>query len=82
MVDQRNTGDSSVQPILAKSVIIATGATAKRMHIPGEDKYWQAGISACAVCDGAAPIFRDKPLAGMFNCCFHFGTIRLMNFIQ
>jgi thioredoxin reductase (NADPH) len=52
-----------VEPILTKSVIIATGATAKRLHLPGEDKFWQAGISACAVCDGAAPIFRNKPLA-------------------
>jgi thioredoxin reductase (NADPH) len=43
-----------------KSIIIATGATAKRMFIKGEDTYWQKGISACAVCDGAAPIFRNK----------------------
>lgn len=50
-------------PILASSVIIATGATAKRLHLPGEDKYWQRGISACAVCDGALPIFRNAPLA-------------------
>lgn len=49
--------------ILAHSVIIATGATAKRLHIAGEDQYWQSGISACAVCDGAAPIFRNKVLA-------------------
>lgn len=47
---------------LARAVIIATGATAKRLHIPGEESYWQKGISACAVCDGALPIFRDKPL--------------------
>ena len=47
----------------AETVIIATGATAKRMHVPGEDSYWQRGISACAVCDGALPIYRNKPLA-------------------
>lgn len=46
----------------AETVIISTGATAKRMALPGEDEYWQKGISACAVCDGALPIFRDKPL--------------------
>lgn len=46
----------------ADSVIIATGASARRMNLPGEDKYWQNGISACAVCDGAVPIFRNKPL--------------------
>lgn len=45
------------------SLIMATGASAKRMHLPGEDTYWQSGISACAVCDGAVPIFRNKPLA-------------------
>jgi len=47
----------------AESVIIATGATAKRMNIKGEHDYWQRGISACAVCDGALPIYRNKPLA-------------------
>ncbi len=45
-----------------ESLIIATGATAKRMNIPGEEKLWQKGISACAVCDGALPIFRNKVL--------------------
>ncbi|MEI7012059.1 thioredoxin-disulfide reductase [Leptospira licerasiae] len=49
--------------IEAETVIIATGATAKRMFIPGEDSYWQKGISACAVCDGALPIYRNKELA-------------------
>nr|BAN38318.1 thioredoxin reductase, putative [Entamoeba histolytica] len=48
--------------VLTKSVIIATGATAKRMHVPGEDKYWQNGVSACTICDGAVPIFRNKVL--------------------
>ncbi|MEI7998795.1 MAG: thioredoxin-disulfide reductase [Candidatus Omnitrophota bacterium] len=46
-----------------KALIIATGATAKRMHLPGEDRLWQRGISACAVCDGALPFFRNKVLA-------------------
>lgn len=46
----------------AQTLIIATGATAKRMGVPGEDKFWQRGISACAVCDGALPAFRNKPL--------------------
>ena len=46
----------------AKALIIATGATAKRMNVPGEEKLWQKGISACAVCDGALPIFRNKNL--------------------
>lgn len=46
----------------ADAVIVATGASARRLNLPGEDKYWQNGISACAVCDGAVPIFRNKPL--------------------
>jgi thioredoxin reductase (NADPH) len=53
--------------VLAETVIIATGAVAKRMEFPGsgeeEGGYWNKGISACAVCDGAAPIFRNKPIA-------------------
>ncbi|MBI3617471.1 MAG: thioredoxin-disulfide reductase [Candidatus Omnitrophica bacterium] len=52
-------GSESVE---TRSIIVATGATAKRMAIPGEEELWQKGISACAVCDGALPIFRDKVL--------------------
>ena len=46
----------------ARALIIATGATARRMDIPGDARLWQRGISACAVCDGALPIFRNKVL--------------------
>lgn len=53
--------------VLADSVIIATGAVAKRLTFTGSGDgpggFWNRGISACAVCDGAAPIFRNKPLA-------------------
>ncbi|KAF3078845.1 thioredoxin-disulfide reductase [Orbilia oligospora] len=49
-------------PKTADAIILATGASAKRLNLPGEDTYWQSGISACAVCDGAVPIFRNKPL--------------------
>lgn len=50
--------------ILADSVIIATGATAKRLDIDGtrDGEFWQKGVTACAVCDGAMPIFRNQPL--------------------
>ncbi|KAG0232695.1 thioredoxin-disulfide reductase [Actinomortierella wolfii] len=59
----REGSEDQEQPTdTCNAVIIATGASAKRMHLPGEDVYWQAGISACAVCDGAVPIFRNKPL--------------------
>ena len=44
--------------------IIATGASAKRLDIPGagDDEFWQKGVTACAVCDGASPIFKNKDL--------------------
>jgi thioredoxin reductase (NADPH) len=49
---------------LAESLIIATGATSKRLDIEGarDGEFWQRGVTACAVCDGAAPIFRNRPL--------------------
>jgi thioredoxin reductase (NADPH) len=48
----------------AKTLIIATGATARRLDLPGagDHELWQKGISACAVCDGALPAFRNQPL--------------------
>src|SRR5580765_6501498 len=48
----------------ARAIIIATGATAKRDDVPGtrDNELWQKGVSACAVCDGALPMFRGKPL--------------------
>jgi len=51
------------EPETADTIIIATGASAKRLGLKGEVTYWQSGISACAVCDGAVPIFRNQPLA-------------------
>lgn len=47
----------------AHSIIIATGATAKRLSMPGESTYWSRGISACAICDGASPLFKDQEVA-------------------
>ena len=48
------------EEILAKTVIIATWATAKRLRIPWENQFRQRGISACAVCDGGLPIYRNQ----------------------
>jgi thioredoxin reductase (NADPH) len=55
------TEDGTV--VQAETLIIATGAVARVPYeIPGVEKFWNHGISACAVCDGAAPIFRDQPI--------------------
>ena len=49
----------------AHAVVIATGATANWLGLENELRLAQAGggVSACAVCDGALPVFRDQPLA-------------------
>jgi len=56
--------EGSRTQVEALSLIIATGATAKRLDIPGtrDQEFWQKGVTACAVCDGAMPIFRGKEL--------------------
>jgi thioredoxin reductase (NADPH) len=46
----------------AHTLIIATGARANYLGLPSEEKYKNRGVSACAVCDGALPRFRNKPL--------------------
>ena len=51
------------QTIQAHAVILATGASANRLGLPSEQRFWNAGISACAICDGATPQFRDVELA-------------------
>ena len=64
--------DSSLKPLILKtkeeiiktnSLIIATGASANRLGIINEKEFWSKGISACAICDGATPQFRDAELA-------------------
>ncbi|KKP35460.1 MAG: Thioredoxin reductase [candidate division TM6 bacterium GW2011_GWF2_32_72] len=45
----------------ALSIVITTGANPSRLGIPGEDKFWAKGVSACATCD--APFFRGKTVA-------------------
>ncbi|KAM0947788.1 putative thioredoxin-disulfide reductase [Dioscorea sansibarensis] len=54
---------SSEREVKCYSVIIATGATAKRLRLPREDEFWSRGISACAICDGASPLFKGQILA-------------------
>jgi thioredoxin reductase (NADPH) len=57
------TVKSSTRTVKTHSIIIATGATAKRLGLPSEQQYWNHGISACAICDGAIPLFNNVPLA-------------------
>lgn len=44
--------------LTANSIIIATGASPKRLNCPGESEYWGKGVTTCAVCDGA--FYKDK----------------------
>ncbi len=47
----------------AMSVILATGARANYLGLESENAYKNKGVSACAVCDGALPLYRNRPLA-------------------
>ena len=46
----------------ALSIVVASGARANYLGLESEDRFKNAGVSACAVCDGALPRFRNKPL--------------------
>jgi thioredoxin reductase (NADPH) len=50
------------QVVETHTVILATGARANYLGLPSEDRFKNRGVSACAVCDGALPRFRSKPL--------------------
>ena len=51
------------QTIRTHALVIATGASANRLQLPSEQTFWSKGISACAICDGATPQFRNEELA-------------------
>ncbi len=55
--------ETSNEIITSHSIIIATGASANKLGIQNEEKFWSLGISACAICDGATPQFRNEELA-------------------
>lgn len=56
--------EGSKTKLEADALIVATGAKARRLDVQGthDGEFWQRGVTACAVCDGAAPIFRNRPL--------------------
>ena len=54
---------ASGEPVETETIIIATGARANYLGLESEEAYKNKGVSACAVCDGALPLFRSKPLA-------------------
>nr|XP_043609154.1 thioredoxin reductase NTRC-like isoform X2 [Erigeron canadensis] len=57
------TVQSTDRKVKCHSIIVATGATARRLNLPREEEFWSRGISACAICDGASPLFKGQVLA-------------------
>jgi thioredoxin reductase (NADPH) len=51
-----------VERVEAQAIIIATGASHKHLGVPGEDMLETKGVTYCATCDGALPVFRNQPL--------------------
>jgi thioredoxin reductase (NADPH) len=48
--------------VQAQAVILATGASANYLGLESESRFKNLGVSACAVCDGALPRYRNRPL--------------------
>tara|TARA_Y100001968_G_scaffold333246_1_gene394989 strand:- start:1770 stop:3149 length:1380 start_codon:yes stop_codon:yes gene_type:complete len=57
------TTSDEQQTIKTNALIIATGASARKLNLPKEKRFWTKGISACAICDGATPQFIEEDLA-------------------
>lgn len=50
------------EPVQAETLIIASGASHRHLGLESEDKLEKKGVTYCATCDGALPMFRDRPL--------------------
>ena len=57
------TINTTTRKVKSNSLIISTGASANRLGLKNEKLFWSKGISACAICDGATPQFREEELA-------------------
>ncbi len=53
--------------IKSNSIIIATGASANRLGVINEDKFWSKGISACAICDKCKQYKLNRKLSAAFS---------------
>ena len=61
--DQVKTVRLSDKTITAHAIVIATGASPRKLGIPGEDVFFGKGVSSCATCDG--PFYRDRVVAAV-----------------
>ena len=50
------------EPLQAETLIIASGASHRHLGLESEEKLEKKGVTYCATCDGALPMFRDRPL--------------------
>ncbi len=50
------------EPIKTETLIVASGASHRRLGLESEDKLERKGVTYCATCDGALPMFRNQPL--------------------
>lgn len=80
-VDQKIIVQTAGNKYEVPAVIIATGTTPKRLHVPGEDKLRGRGVSYCATCDG--PLFKERNIAviGCGNSGLQEGKF-LLNFVK
>ncbi len=54
--------DSNGDETFAETVVVATGASARWLGLPSEERFKNNGVSGCAVCDGALPRFQNRPI--------------------
>ncbi len=68
--DRIKTVETRKNRYLTKTVIFATGASAKKLGVEGEDRFYGVGVSYCATCDGAFFKGQDVAVAGGGNTAF------------